>query len=462
MTAAEVLVDTLIDWGVDLVFGLPGDGINGIMEALRTRQEKIRFIQVRHEESAAFMACGYAKVTGRLGVCLATSGPGAIHLLNGLYDAKLDHQPVLAITGLQFHDLIGTNAQQDVEVDKLFMDCCVYNQRIMGPTHVENVTELACRRALAYRGVSHITIPVDMQEHEVNYRRQASDRNRPRPVSSMMAHGAQVPDPEELESAARILNDGRKVAILAGAGALHASDELEQVADLMGAPIAKALLGKAAVPDDSPYTTGTIGLLGTSASSMIMEECDTLLMVGSGFPYLEYLPKPGQARCVQIDISPAQIGLRYPAEAGLLGDSRKTLQQLIPLLQRKQDHSFLKSAQAEMKDWWEFMEQLGTASDMPMKPQVVAHELGKRLSSDAIVTCDSGTVATWYARHIPARRGMIMTLSGNLASMACALPYACAAQLAHPDRQVICFAGDGGFSMLMAEMATAVKYKLPI
>ncbi len=461
MTAADALIETLMNWDVEYVFGLPGDGINGIMEALRTRQDKIHFIQVRHEEAAAFMACAYAKVTGKLGVCLATSGPGAIHLLNGLYDAKLDYQPVLAITGMQYHDLIGTHTQQDVETDKLFMDACVYNERIMGPTHVENVVELACRKALAFRGVAHVTMPVDLQEKEVE-RGQASPRNVPHHASSVFARSAHIPEERDLREAAHILNEGKRVAILAGAGALHATDELEQVADLLAAPIAKALLGKAAVPDDSPFTTGTIGLLGTSASQMIMEECDMLLIVGSSFPYIEFLPKPGQAKCVQIDLDPTHIGLRCPVDVGLVGDAKKTLQELIPLLQRKQDRSFLESAQKEMKDWWEFMERLGTAQDVPMKPQVVAHELGKRLRSDAIVTCDSGTIATWYARHIPARRGMKMTLSGTLATMANGLPYANAAQIAYPDRQVVCFIGDGGFSMLMAEMATAVKYKLPI
>ena len=461
MTAADVLVEKLIDWGVEFVFGLPGDGINGIMEALRTRQEKIRFIQVRHEEAAAFMACGYAKMTGKIGVCLATSGPGAIHLLNGLYDAKLDYQPVLAIDGLQFHDLIGTLTQQDVETDKLFIDACVYNQRIMGPTHVENVVDLAIRTALSYRGVAHITMPVDLQEKEIKDS-ERSQRNKPHHVSEVRAYSLRLPADEEIRRAAEILNGGKKVAILAGAGGLHAGDELEQIAEILGAPIAKALLGKAAVPDDSPYTTGSIGLLGTAASQKMMEECDTLLIVGAGFPYIEFYPKPGQARCVQIDCNPTHIALRYPVEVGLVGDSRGVLQHLIPLLRRNEDRDFLTSAQKRMKDWWEFMEKEGTADTLPMKPQVVAWELGKRLHNDAIVTCDSGTIATWYARHIPARRGMKMTLSGNLATMAPGLPYAIAAQIAFPDRQVVAFVGDGGFSMLMAEMATAVKYKLPI
>ncbi len=462
MTASDVLVEKLIDWGVEFVFGLPGDGINGIMEALRTRQEKIRFIQVRHEEAAAFMACGYAKMTGKLGVCLATSGPGAIHLLNGLYDAKLDYQPVLAITGLQFSDLIGTHTQQDVEVDKLFMDVCVYNERIMNPPHVENVVELAIRTALSYHGVAHVTMPVDVQEQEYRPRLQSSKRNIPHHVSDVYARPVRMPDPADLRRAAEVLNAGKKVLILAGAGALHATDELEQAAEILAAPIAKPLLGKASVPDDSPYTTGPIGLLGTGPSQSAAQDCDTLFMVGTSFPYIEFLPKPDQARGVQVDCDPAHIGLRFPVEVGLVGDSQKTLRELLPLLKRNEKRDFLKHAQEGMKQWWEFMERLATVDSKPMKPQVVAHELGKRLRNDAIVTCDSGTIATWWARHIPVKRGQKHTLSGNLATMAPGLPYAIAAQIAYPNRQVVAFVGDGGFSMLMADFVTAVKYKLPI
>src|SRR5437773_6145154 len=461
MTAADVLVEALIDWGVEVIFGLPGDGINGIMESLRTHQDKIRFVQVRHEEAAAFMACGYAKFTGKLGVCLATSRPGGIHLLNGLYDAKLDTQPVLAITRLQFHDLIGTYTQQDVALDKLFTDVAVFNERIMGPTHVENITDLACRTAMAYHGVSHITFPVDLQEKEVK-ERQRSKRNVPHHTSDVYAHSARLPDKADLENAAEILNQGKKIAILAGRGALNATDELEQTAEMLAAPIIKALLGKAAVPDDSPYTTGGIGLLGTKPSQEALEDCDTLLMVGSSFPYIEFMPKPDQARGVQIELDPKRIGLRYPVEVGLVGDSGNTLRELIPRLKRKADRSFLQAAQAAMKDWWEVMEKRATRRDKPMKPQVVAWELGKRLRDDAIVSCDSGTIATWWARHILARRGQMHTLSGNLATMAPGLPYTIAAQIAFPNRQCVAFVGDGGFSMLMAEFVTAVKYKLPI
>lgn len=458
-TAADMLVDSLQDWDVEVIFGLPGDGINGIMEALRKRQDKVRFIQVRHEESAAFMACAYAKYTGKLGVCLATSGPGGLHLLNGLYDAKLDGQPVLALTGLQYHDLIGTHGQQDVELDKVFADVAAYNARIMGPAHVENVVDLACRTALSYRKVAHVAFPVDLQTQEIHER---SRRNVPHHTSDVYAYSAQLPDLEALRQAAAILNAGRRPVILAGRGALGATDELERVAETLGAPIIKPLLGKAAVPDDSPYTTGGIGLLGTRPSQEAMEHCDTLLMVGTSFPYIEFFPKPGQARAVQIDLDPARIGLRYPVEVGLVGDSRRTLQALLPMLRRNEDRSFLEKAQENTRAWWQLMEQQGTRRDRPMKPQVIAWELGKRLSHDAIVSLDSGTIATWGARLIPAKRGQMFSVSGTLASMACGLPYSIAAQIAYPDRQCIAFVGDGGFSMLMAELATCVKYELPI
>jgi len=460
-TASDILIDGIHDWGVDVVFGLPGDGINGIMEALRKRADKIQFIQVRHEEAAAFMACAYAKYTGKLGVCLATSGPGGLHLINGLYDAKLDGAPVLAITGLQYHDLVQTHTQQDVELDKVFMDVAVYNTRVMGASHVENVADLACRTALAYRGVSHITIPVDVQEEELESKR-ISKRNIPHHTSDVCAIGALVPPDRDIERAAYLLNSGKRVAILAGRGALRAGEELEVLAETLGAPIVKALLGKAAVPDTSPYTTGTIGLLGTKPSQEVMENCDTLFMIGTSFPYIEFLPKPGQAHAVQLELDPMRIGLRYPVEVGLVGDSKRTLQRLLPMLRRNKHRKFLSRAQSGMRDWWKLMEDYGTRKDKPMKPQVVAWELGKYLTEDAIISCDSGTIATWWARHIPAKRGQMHSLSGNLATMAPGLPYAIAAQIAYPDRQSVAFVGDGGFSMLMAEFATCVKYKLPV
>jgi pyruvate dehydrogenase (quinone) len=460
-TAADILIEGLIDWGVDTVYGLPGDGINGIMEALRTHQEQIRFIQVRHEESAAFMACAHAKYTGKIGVCLATSGPGAVHLLNGLYDAKLDGQPVLAITGMPFHDLSDTFTQQDVATDRLFMDVAAYNTRVMGPSHVENVVELACRTATAYRKVAHIGFPTDIQDMKAS-RKEASKRNVEGHTSLIHSDSGHLPSDIDLKRAAEILNNGKKIAILAGQGALKATDALEQTADKLGAPIIKALLGKAAVPDDSPFTTGGIGLLGTRPSQEALETCDTLLIVGSSFPYIEFLPKPGKAKAVQIDYDPIRIGLRYDVEVGLVGDSRRTLEALLPLLTRKQDRSFLEKAQKGMKDWWELMAKRATHPDKPMKPQVIAHELGKRLRDDAIVSSDSGTITTWWARHIKAKRGQLYSCSGTLATMAPGLPYTIAAQLAYPNRQCVAFIGDGGFTMLMGELVTAVKYKLPI
>jgi pyruvate dehydrogenase (quinone)/pyruvate oxidase len=463
MNASDILIETIHAWGVDVVFGLPGDGINGVMEALRKRKDQIRFIQVRHEEAAAFMACAYAKHTGKLGCCLATSGPGGIHLLNGLYDAKLDGQPVLAITGMQFHDLADTHTQQDVELDKLFENVCVYNTRCMGPAHMENIAEIACRAALSYRGVSHVCIPVDFQELEVKSKGNGrTPRNVPNHVSDIAAESARIPGDEDLRKAADLLNAGKRVVILAGRGALRATDELEQTAARLSAPIVKALLGKAAVPDDSPYTTGGIGLLGTLPSHEAMEDCDTLLIAGSSFPYIEFLPKPGQARAVQIDLDPLRIGLRYPVEVGLVGDCRRSLQKLLPLLRSNDKRSFLRQAQSGMKDWMKRMDQQAAVNGKPMKPQRLAAELGKRLPGDAIVNCDSGTIATWWARHIPARRGQMHTVSGNLATMACGLPYTIAAQIAYPGRLCVGFVGDGGFSMLMAEFVTAVRYRLPI
>ena len=459
-TAADVMIECLMDWGVDTIFGLPGDGINGIMEALRIRQDKVRFIQVRHEESAAFMACAYAKYTGKLGVCLATSGPGGIHLLNGLYDAKLDGAPVLAITGLPYHDLNDTWTQQDVALDRLCMDVAAYSTRVMGPSHVENVVELACRTALAYRKVAHITFPVDFQEMKAD--KLTSKRNIKNHTSAVYARSARLPDEADLGRAAEILNRGKKVAILVGQGALDATDALEQAADKLAAPIVKALLGKGAVPDDSPYTTGGIGLLGTRPSQEAMENCDTLLIVGSSFPYIEFLPKPGQAKAVQVELDPAKIGLRYSVDVGLVGDSARTLQALLPLFERKRDRGFLEKAQKGMKEWKELMMKRATNMETPMKPQVIAHELGKRLHPDAIVSSDSGTITTWWARHIHAQRGQRYSCSGTLATMACGLPYTIAAQLAYPERQCVAFIGDGGFSMLMADLVTAVKYKLPI
>jgi pyruvate dehydrogenase (quinone)/pyruvate oxidase len=456
-TGGDILVETLIDWGVDTIFGIPGDGINGVFEALRERQDQIKFVQVRHEEAAAFAACAYAKFTGRLGVCLATSGPGGVHLLNGIYDAKLDGQPVLAITGAQHHDLIATLTQQDIELDKLFMDATAYSARVMGPAHVEEVVEMACRTALAYRQPTHVMIPVDFQSQPAKDR---SERNVPHHVSNLMARGGQMPDREMIQRAADILNDAKKPFILAGRGAIGATNELIAVAERLQAPIGKPLLGKASVPDDSPYTTGGVGLLGTKPSQESLESCDTLLIVGSSFPYIEFYPEPGKAKAVQVELDPKRVGLRYPVDVGLVGDSRRVLGELLPLLRKNDSSKFLNGAQDAMKDWRETMQERGTRTDTPMKPQVVTHELNKLLDDDAIVITDSGTITCWTARHVDMRGDMMFSCSGTLASMACGLPYAIGASTAYPGRQVVAVIGDGSAAMLMGDFVTLRKYNL--
>ena len=459
-TVAELLVERLLAWGVDTIFSLPGDGINGIFEALRLHKDTIKVIQVRHEEAAAFAACGYAKFTRRLGVCLATSGPGGIHLLNGLYDAKLDGQPVLAITGHTFHDLTGTHYQQDVDLNKLFIDVAGYTERVMGPAHVTNVVDEAIKTAISQRTVAHITIPKDVQDWTENGHR--SSANIPQHSGDLYSDALPLPPKALLEKAADLINAGSKVAILAGRGCLTARHELLLLAEKVGAPIAKPLLGKAVVPDDSPYTTGGIGLLGTAPSQEIMEECDTLIIAGSSFPYIEFYPKPGQAKAIQIDMEPARIGLRYPVDVGLVGQCWDVLRALLPLIRPKTDRTFLLSAQARMKKWNDLMEERGTRMDLPLKPQVVARELNRLLDDDAIICCDTGTVTTWAARHIHIRGDMQFSASGTLASMANGLPYSIGAAIAFPRRQVVCITGDGGFTMLMGELATMVKYELPV
>jgi pyruvate dehydrogenase (quinone)/pyruvate oxidase len=428
-----------------------------VFEALRERQDKVRFIQVRHEEAAAFAACAYAKFTGRLGVCLATSGPGGIHLLNGIYDAKLDNQPVLAITGAQHHDLIETYTQQDVALDKLFMDATAYSVRVMGPAHVEAVVEQACRTALAYRQPTHVMIPVDFQSQPVKDR---SERNVAHHVSNIMARGGQLPDPEMLQRAADILNQAEKPFILAGRGSIGARDELIALAERLQAPIGKPLLGKEAVPDESPYTTGGVGMLGTRPSQEAMESCDTLVIVGSSFPYIEYYPKPGKAKAVQIELDPKRVGLRYPVDVGLVGDSKTVLTELLPLLKKNDSGKFLDAAQKSMRDWRELMNERGTRDTKPMKPQVVTHELNKLLDDDAIVITDSGTITAMTARHVDMRGDMQFSCSGTLASMACGLPYAIGAATAFPDRQVVAVIGDGSAAMLMGDFVTLRKYNL--
>ena len=458
---AELLVDTLIEWGIDRVFGMPGDGINGVMEALRRRKDQIAFVQVRHEEAAAFMACAHAKWTGRLGCCLATTGPGGLHLLTGLYDAKLDQAPVLAITGLPYQDLADTYTQQDVDHTKVFADVAEYAARIMNPAHVENVVALACRTALARRGVAHVAIPVDVQEKPAADTKR-SNRNVAHHASMAPAEGRRLPSDADLDRAADLLNACERIAILAGQGALAARDALVAVAERLGAPIVKALLGKALLPDDHLLTTGGIGLLCTRPSQEAFEQCDALLIVGSTFPYIEYYPKPGQARGVQIDRDAARIGLRFPVEVGMVGDARSTLEGLLTRLRHKDNRRFLESAQRGATAWRRLLHDAVERPGAPMKPGRIARDLGERLAADAIVAWDSGHNTGLLARYCVAREGQRYAGSGLLASMACALPYAIAAQFAFPGRQVVAFAGDGGMAMLLCELATVVRYRLPI
>jgi pyruvate dehydrogenase (quinone) len=457
---ADLIVERLIEWGVDTIFGFPGDGVDGFFEALRTHQEKLKFIQVRHEEAAAFAAVGYAKYTGRIGVCCATSGPGGIHLLNGLYDAKCDQQPVLAITGHTFSDLIGMDYQQDVDLDKLFMDVSVFNERVMSAPHAVNVVDMAIRSAYGRRGVAHITIPKDIQEWEVSDKHR-SNANPKHHSADWSAPSTAKPVQSKIQQAADLINEGSKVVVFIGRGALHCGEEVTQLAETVGGPIVKALLGKQVVPDRSPYTTGGIGLLGTAPSVDAMNECDTLIMIGTSYPYMEFLPKPGQAKCVQIDIDPTRIGLRHQVEVGLVGDSKSILTVLLPMLKKK-NNKFLKRSQERMKDWFGLMEERGTRKDVPMKPQVVTHTLNKLLRDDAIVSSDSGTIATWTARYVDMRGTMQFSLSGSLATMGNGLPYSIGASVAYPGRQVVCVVGDGGLTMLMGEVATLVKYKLQV
>jgi pyruvate dehydrogenase (quinone) len=460
LRTADIVAEALMDWNVNVIFGLPGDGINGFIEALRQRQNKIRFILVRHEESAAFMACAYAKYTGKLGACVATSGPGAIHLLNGLYDAKADSIPVIAITGSTYSDLMGSNYQQDVNLLQLFSDVSVYNNMINEPEHAEMAVDLACRSALGRRGVSHLTIPIDVQEQRLHGK--YSRHKVPGHTSDVFTYDV-IPNYELLQKAADILNAGEKVVILVGQGALAASNEVTAICQRLGAPVIKALLGKAVVPDDSSYSLGGIGLLGTEPASDAMNEADTLLMVGTSFPYIDYLPKPGQAKGIQIDIIPERIGLRYPVDIGLVGDAKLTLAALLPLLNEKYNGlDFLKSKQRAMKNWNDLLKEQSSRADTPIKPQVIAAAVSEELEDNAIISVDSGTITSWAARYINVKKGMKFSLSGSLASMACGLPYAIAAQVAFPERQSVAFVGDGGFSMLMGEFATAVQYDLPI
>lgn len=457
-TVSDFLLERLYDWGVRRIYGYPGDGINGIMGALARVEERVQFIQTRHEELAAFMACAHAKFTGEVGVCLATSGPGAIHLLNGLYDAKLDHQPVLAIVGQQKRAALGGSYQQEVDLVSLFKDVAhEYVHMATTPEQMRHLVDRAMRIAKVERTVTCLIIPHDVQE--------LSAVEAPPREHGTVHSGIGVPDPHVvpqesgLRRAAEVLNAGQRVAMLVGAGALHATDEVIEVADVLGAGIAKALLGKAALPDDLPFVTGAIGLLGTRPSWNLMAGCDTLLMVGSSFPYSEFLPREGQARGVQIDIDGRMLSIRYPMEVNLIGDSRATLRALLPYLRRKDDRSWRESIEADVAEWWELLEARAMSEAVPINPQRVFWELSPRLPDDCILTADSGSSANWFARDLRIRRGMMASLSGTLATMGPAVPYAVAAKFCHPHRDVIALAGDGAMQMNgINELITIAKY----
>ncbi|HET6159672.1 MAG TPA: thiamine pyrophosphate-dependent enzyme [Dongiaceae bacterium] len=460
-TTSEILLDVLEQWGIDTVYGLPGDGINGIMEALRQRQDRIRFILARNEEGAAFMACAHAKWTCKIGCCLATTGPGGVHLLNGLYDAKFDRAPVIAITGLPYQDLMQTYTQQDIDHTKLFNDVASYSTAIFSASHVENAASLACRTALARRGVAHIAIPVDVQEETLK-QSAPSPRNKPHHVSPAYAEAERRPKPEAIARAAEILANGKRIAILAGQGAMHARTELLEIAEMLGAPIMKALLGKAVAPDHHPLVMGGVGYLGTRPSQQALEECDTLLIVGSNFPYIEYYPQPGQARAIQIDIDATRISLRYPIEAPIVGDAALSLSALMDKLQPRSDRSFLKKAQSAKEEWLISLEDGAERPGEPLKPQRVVRDLNLRLADDAIIVTDCGQNTGLAAQYVMMRERQLFGVSGTLACMGAGVPYAIAAALAYPGRQVVAVVGDGGLSMSLAELATCRKYNLPV
>lgn len=456
MNVSDFLLTRLTEWGIDKIYGYPGDGINGILGAMN-RSDTIRFIQARHEESAAFMACGHAKFTHGVGVCLATSGPGAIHLLNGLYDAKLDHQPVVAIVGQQKGSSLGSSYQQEVNLAHLFGDVATYVETVIDPSQARHVIDRALRIAKAERTVTAIIIPNDVQEEDAveqpprKHGYVVSDTGHPTSVV--------LPTPEELQYAADILNAGERVAMLVGAGAADAWEEVKQTAELLGAGVAKALLGKAVLPDDLPYVTGSIGLLGTQASWQMMEQCDTLLMIGSSFPYSEYLPEPGQARGVQIDLDVKMLSIRYPMESNLLGHSRDTLRALLPYIKPKEDRSWRQQIVEWVSAWHESVEERALLPADPINPQLVIQRLSPRLPDRSIIVADSGTAAFWYARNLRFREGMMGSLSGNLATMCCSVPYAIAAKFAYPSRFAVAISGDGAMHMLcMNELITIAKY----
>lgn len=460
-TASDQLVERLIEWGIDTVFGLPGDGINGVMEALRTHADRIRFVHTRHEESAALAACAYGKFAGRPAACLSTAAPGAIHLMNGLYDARIDQSPVVAITGMTYHDVIGTHYLQDINHDVVLQDPCVYSQRIMGEAHVIPVTDMALRAAIGRRGPSAIAFPIDIQSGDAV----TNDRS----IKNVAGHsavaavdGRRLPPRERLQQAADALGRANRPLIFIGAGARGAGDEVERVAEKLGAPVVKAMLGKDAVPDDSPYCLGGYAMVGTRPAQNALQACDAILIVGSSSPYIEFLPAPGAAVGVQIDDQPERIGLRYPVQTGLCGDAKLTLRELEPLLERRQDRSFLQRAQADMRDWRALQEQRAQPlQGRPIQPDAISFHLGRALADHAILCGDSGTVTTWAART-ELRRGQMFSFSGTMCSMMAALPYSIGAQAAYPDRQVVALTGDGSLTMMMGELATLAQYELPV
>jgi pyruvate dehydrogenase (quinone) len=455
---ADYILSRLREWGVHRVYGYPGDGINGFLGAYGRAQGDPEFIQVRHEEMAAFMACGHAKFTGEVGVCTATSGPGAIHLLNGLYDAKLDHQPVVAIIGQQKRLSMGAHYQQEVDLDCLFKDVSEFVNTCTHPAQARHLVDRAMKTALTTNGVATIIVPEDVQEEE-------AVPSPPHMHGSVFSSVGWVkpriiPPEEELRKAADILNEGQRVAILAGQGAAEATAELIEAAELLGAGIAKALLGREVVPDDLPFVTGPIGLLGSKPSDDMVMNCDTLFMIGTSFPYAEWLPEEGKARGVEIDMDGRMIGIRYPMDVHLVGDSKETLRALIPLLERKTDRSWREEIESNVAEWWRILErQSHQEFGGAINPQLVAWDLSQRLPDGAILTADSGSATTWWARHIKLRRGMQASLSGTLATMGPGTPYAIAAKFAFPDRPVIAFVGDGAFQMNgMNEMLTVKRY----
>src|SRR3954453_15438108 len=454
---AEFILDRLNEWGVDKIYGYPGDGINGLLGAFH-KVEKPEFIQVRHEEIASFAATAHAKFTGEVGVCMATSGPGAIHLLNGLYDAKLDHAPVPAIVGQQSRTSLGANYQQEVDLQVLFKDVASeFVQYCMAPAQARHLVDRAMRVAQASRSFTCIIVPEDVQE--------SPWEEPPRAHGSVFSSVGfkkpeVVPKPADLDAAAEILNRGKKVSMLIGAGALGAENEVNQVADLLGCGVAKALNGKAALPDDLPFVTGSIGLLGTKPSDHMMQNCDTLLMVGTSFPYSEWLPKEGQARGVEINIDGRLVGMRYPMDVLLVGDAKETLAALIPKFQRKEDRSWREEIEHEVARWWEILDDRSHLSADPINPELLFHELSPRLPDNCIITADSGSATNWWARHLKIRSGMKAALSGTLATMCPGVPYALSAKLAYPDRPVIACLGDGAMQMLgINALIDIVKYK---